>query len=206
MSEIYLVGRSAFSDNAKLYARHLGKAIHAYLMLSSTSYICTQNVVERTGYKQLLRFYQWMTRASQEKIDKIIKDNPLGFLFFPEMDFDEFQKCLLDYSTSAIKSAIKKFDKAKKESVIAEDFLDECRRAYLKKIEDEVDKDSDWYASLPVLDVQSSTACPHHPDAPYCYMMKLIRESDPIRDPMFDETLENLRAWEQSINEELLSG
>ena len=207
MSEIYLVGRSAFSDNAKLFARYLGKSIIAYEMLSSTSYVCTKQIVEMSGYKQLLRFYKWLTRAKKEDVEKLIKEhNPFRYLFFPEMDVETFQRSLLDYPSSAIQSAMRTYAKSKKDSVIAEDFIAECRRAYLTKIEDEVDKDSEWYGSLPVLDVVSSTECPHHEDDVYCYMIRKERDSDPIVDPMFDETLENLRALEEELQQEFFSG
>ena len=207
MSEIYLVGRSVFSDNAKLFARYLGKSIIAYEMLSSTSYVCTKQIVEMSGYKQLFRFYKWMTRAKKEDIEKLIKrHNPFRYLFFPEMDVETFQRSLLDYPSSAIQSAMRTYAKSKKNSVIAEDFIAECRRAYLTKIEDEVDKDSEWYGSLPVLDVVSSTECPHHEDDVYCYMIRKERDSDPIVDPMFDETLENLRALEEELQQEFFSG
>jgi len=207
MSEIYLVGRSAFSDNAKLFARYLGKSIVAYEMLSSSSYVCTKQIVEMSGYKQLLRFYQWLSRATQEEVQMLIKKyNPFRYVFFPEMDAETFQNRLMDFPKPAIESAMRKYVRAQKESILAEDFIEECRRAYLTKIEDEVDKDSEWYGCPPVLDVVTSTECPHHENDVYCYMIRKERDSDPMLDPMFDETLENLRALEEELQQEFFSG
>lgn len=206
MSEIYLVGRSVFSDNAKLFARYLGKSIVAYEMLSYSSYVCTKQIVEISGYKPFLRFYQWLTRAKKKEVEKLIgKYNPFRYVFFPEMDSETFSQELLNYPSSAIESAMRKFAKQSSESVLAEDFLEECRKAYFDKL-DEVDKDSEWYGSLPVLDVVTSTDCPHHADDVYCYMVRKIRDSDPMTDPMPEETIQNLKAWAEGLEQELLSG
>ena len=92
----------------------------------------------------------------------------------------------------------------------AEDFLELCRETLFRKLDAECHKDSDWYGRLPVLAVVTTTECPHHCDDAYCFLIKFIRDSDPMTDPMPQDTLENIMEWasaiEQEIEQELMNG
>ena len=74
MSNGYIVGRSPFSDEAKLWHMELASHSWAFVMLMAGSYSCVKNIEEKTGYDQLSRIYNWLTRITPEDVEKLIKD------------------------------------------------------------------------------------------------------------------------------------
>ena len=204
MSSGYMVGRSAFSDEAKLWHMELASHSWAFVMLMAGSYSCVKNIVEKTGYDQLSRFYNWLTRVKPEDVETLIKKHKSwAYINYSGMDEEQFRKELLSYPKPAIEGSMRNIAKKKVKSILAEDFLELCRETLFNKLDAECHKESDWYGRLPVLDVVTTTECPHHCDDAYCYLIKFIRDSDPMTDPMPQDTLENIMEWASAIELEL---
>ena len=151
----------------------------------------------------------WFTRMTVDELVVLLKKySPLVSFDYGHTNLNEesFMRDLLTYSKPAVEASFRHFNKKKIRSISPELFIDQCREEYFSKIDSECPEDSSWANRLPVIEVQTTTECPHHKDKAYCYMMAYERDSDNSIDPIRQETFENIIYWEQQMEEDFELG
>lgn len=206
----FLRGRRATDREARLWHMELAPFEFAWdVFMQSTGFICVEHIAERTEYKQLKRFYNWLTRIDSDELIKLLqKYSPLVSFDYASSNLTEenLVNNLLSYPKPAVEAGFRYFRNKKHSHLLPEEFIEQCRIEYFKKIDAEVPEESSWFNRLPVIEVVTTTECVHHCDKPYCYMMRYERDSDIITDPIRTETLENIMAWETQMEEEFELG
>ena len=207
---IRMIGRNITSQGARLWHMELAPYETAWeLFMQSSNFVCVEHIADRANYKQLKRFYMWFTRMTVDELVVLLKKySPLVSFDYGHTNLNEesFMRDLLTYSKPAVEASFRHFNKKKIRSISPELFIDQCREEYFSKIDSECPEDSSWANRLPVIEVQTTTECPHHKDKAYCYMMAYERDSDNSIDPIRQETFENIIYWEQQMEEDFELG
>jgi len=200
----YQTGRQFYSPTARVWNIYGQDSDTAYQLVPESTYVCVPKIIEKSGYSQLLRFYNFLTRASRDEVEKLLIDKKFWskLSIGNGMSAQEFQYELLSYPLTVIRNLVNKHSKAKVNSVIPEDFIFECTEYLFDVFDREVPTNSLWTTSRPVLERVSITDCPHHPEEAYCFYIRKIRDWDFSIDPISPRELATLLEEEDSLEAE----